>query len=411
MTETSPLVYAELLSNIKQISILASLDTPSDASTSLKLSDDGHQVTLFHKGKSLTLRLPGQSCSTFKLQPPIQGSTGISWRLPLAADSKYIARENALNSDVPWSAKIMKGTTELLCQACGGMILKKESVLTWKDLPGEDWAEMMDFWHCHKPNVEENGSNGVSCDQDVSKNVMIERGYGANSRFVAQHGVGFVDITTFLLDPQDCTGVLLPRQFGPTTDESRSVRCAKCATELGYYDAALTGLKLWKWKLRNPKLACLLKNSTSTHEPISLRPARRGQTFLAPIIVAAAISAKMASRLVSKFLLTTNPVTARPHVLYLWIFGASLRFSCSALPPSETSSSFNGHPALKTFWKTITYDVADSLRESVGVEELSFPLDAVIEIEQALKNSASLLPPTSQRFEDWNIGLLDRYEE
>jgi len=74
--------------------------------------------------------------------------------------------------------------------------------VTWKDLPSENWAEMMDFWHCHKPTEHESHA-GHSDEETATAN----KGYAANSKFTAQNKVGFVDLTTFLLDAKDCNNI------------------------------------------------------------------------------------------------------------------------------------------------------------------------------------------------------------
>jgi len=81
------------------------------------------------------------------------------------------------------------------------------SIQSWRDLPSQNWAEMMDFWHCHKPSVPKkqtaNGSHNT---------YLEEKGYGANTGFVARRGVGFVDLTYFLVSTEDCLGVKVCRE-------------------------------------------------------------------------------------------------------------------------------------------------------------------------------------------------------
>ena len=60
----------------------------------------------------------------------------------------------------------------------------------------------MEFWHCHKPDVPPNLSA-----PDASHEPSEAKGYGAHSRFAARAGVGFVDLTSFLLAPHDCGGI------------------------------------------------------------------------------------------------------------------------------------------------------------------------------------------------------------
>lgn len=73
--------------------------------------------------------------------------------------------------------------------------------MTWRDLPSENWAEMMEFWHCHKPDVPVGEKGGEEGGDNTLK------GYGANTRMMAQKGVGKVDLTYFLLDSEDCSGL------------------------------------------------------------------------------------------------------------------------------------------------------------------------------------------------------------
>jgi DNA-directed RNA polymerase subunit RPC12/RpoP len=196
-------MYAELLSNIRQISVIAALDTPCDSSTKVELSPDGQRFLLHHGGSVNTLNLPGSALASFQLQLPILGAKELSWRLPLAGEPRVPSAENS----APWSAKDLKESTEFRCRDCGEVIVAKKRIAVWKDLPSENWAEMMDFWHCHKPSIHEpnssDGSGGHSRDNDPA----MGRGYGANTKFSAQPKIGFVDLTTILLAEPDCVGI------------------------------------------------------------------------------------------------------------------------------------------------------------------------------------------------------------
>jgi hypothetical protein len=73
----------------------------------------------------------------------------------------------------------------------------------WKDLPSENWAEMMEFWHCHKPDHKHGEDHGDASGKADEK-TLAARGYGASSVISAQEGVGFVDLTTLLFTESDC---------------------------------------------------------------------------------------------------------------------------------------------------------------------------------------------------------------
>lgn len=87
---------------------------------------------------------------------------------------------------------------EVKCAKCMAVLVERGTVSTWKDLPREGWAELMDLWHCHKPDDEDGQGDGL---------VGSGKGYAAGNRLVARRGTGFVDVIGFLLRREDCVGV------------------------------------------------------------------------------------------------------------------------------------------------------------------------------------------------------------
>ena len=218
MFEPQTLIYAELLSNIRQISVIATLRSPANITTKATLSTDRHHISLHHDGTTTTLRLPGQVTSDAPLPRPTPGRIEISWRLPSSSQSSRASEENGQDIEVPWLATSIREDTELACRECRSTLVKSKSISVWKDLPSENWAEMMEFWHCHKPddlpeqNGNRNGSNGHAShdhahDESCSVDHNANRGYGANTKFLATAGTGFADITSFLLSTSDCNNV------------------------------------------------------------------------------------------------------------------------------------------------------------------------------------------------------------
>ena len=191
-------MYAELLSNIRQISVIAAFENASNSSTKVELSSDGKQFLLRHDGQATVLTLPGAASTNFRLPPPAAGAKELSWRLPLAGELTGSSAE----SDAPWPAKDLNESTEFLCRSCGEAVVGRGNVKEWRDLPSENWAEMMDFWHCHKPSVPQPSGSGNSHDDPAAS-----RGYGANTKLTAQPKIGFVDLTTLLVAQADCLGV------------------------------------------------------------------------------------------------------------------------------------------------------------------------------------------------------------
>jgi hypothetical protein len=207
MSSSPPILYAELLPHIRQISVIASLHTPCDQSTKAELSPDGYRFTLHHGGAATILQLPGQVGVSSQLQEPLLGRRELSWRLPLATPLSQAGVEDVQSIASPWNAAALTPDAEFSCRGCGSLVVGKGTVKTWKDLPSENWAEMMDFWHCHKPDVPHTHTHGSS-DHAAA---VPDKGYGANTKFSAAIGVGFVDLTTFLLSDSDCTALQVRR--------------------------------------------------------------------------------------------------------------------------------------------------------------------------------------------------------
>lgn len=66
---------------------------------------------------------------------------------------------------------------------------------------------------------------------------------------------------------------------------------------------------------------------------------------------------------------------------------------------------------MKVFWMDVEGEAAIKLADSDTVEELSLPVEAIGELSACLRDSAALLPPSARRFQGWNVGLLERFEE
>lgn len=187
----SILVYAERLSNIRQISISCSLHNPATSETQASITSDGQTLAVDHDGVKTSVQLPGSVLPSQQINPvwPV-GTKDLSWRLPLAPASSISQEEQT----VPWSAGDLQPETPITCRQCHATVVDAGLVKVWKDLPSENWAEMMEFWHCHKPDHAHTHAHDEN---------LASRAYGANSRISAQSGVGFVDLTSLLLSETD----------------------------------------------------------------------------------------------------------------------------------------------------------------------------------------------------------------
>lgn len=206
----SIVLYAEILLNIRTATLFGSLRTGKPHNTQAKLSSDATCITVAYEGDAASLRLPmkikggGSAVVEIPAEPP---SKDISVRLEVEEREGSSFFMGAHSDErkanvVPWDAVSLNEmkAPKMLCRRCQNLLLPSGKVTEWRDLPNENWAEMMDFWHCHKP--DEHHLHDHTHDETVSK-----KGYSAANRLKAVHGIGFVDLMSFLVFAQDCEGV------------------------------------------------------------------------------------------------------------------------------------------------------------------------------------------------------------
>lgn len=195
----SAYIYAELLLNIRQISFIASLPSESNETTALLVFSDRRFLSLEHNGETARLQLPAPVRDGFCPRISTR-SKEISLRLPIADETATRIGPSLIDraSTFPWTALGMREDAQIACRSCQ-LLLVKDSVKTWKDLPSENWAEMMDFWHCHKPAAE---------DTPDHKATGPEKGYGAANSIGPTVGVALVDTMYIHLFRKDCNATL-----------------------------------------------------------------------------------------------------------------------------------------------------------------------------------------------------------
>jgi hypothetical protein len=208
--ESSITLYAEFLLHIRTVTLFASLRSFHTHETKAKLNTDGSSITVTHEGESATIHLPitvqggGDAALSLPAQPP---SKELTLRLQIEEKEGTELLGTLLSDErkaniVPWDGASLNDTkdAELCCKSCRGTIVSKDTIAEWRDLPNENWAEMMDFWHCHKPDEHH-------LHDHTHEAAVGSKGYSAGNRLKATEGVGFVDLASFLFNAPDSEGV------------------------------------------------------------------------------------------------------------------------------------------------------------------------------------------------------------
>ncbi|KAI0888629.1 ubiquitin-conjugating enzyme E2-binding protein [Annulohypoxylon maeteangense] len=421
MSASQPiLIYAELLANIRQVSVVCLLPTPSRESTSAIISSDSLVFTIHHDDIETSVRLPGKlnvySPPREQILPQQKlGSRYLPWRLPLATTPGHYAVSALEDQTVPWSANDLQPESSVTCRTCRAPIVESGTIKVWKDLPSENWAEMMEFWHCHKPHDH---GHGHEHDNDG----LTSKGYGASSRISAQPGVGFVDLTSFLLSETDLSASNIikgpsPLELhkGPENQvelakngqshhsqvESLPVFCKYCKSQLGVLNNQDSSVSLFKWQIHaNEQIQRDINNSPSLSHCIS--------AMLLATMARSGCSKSIILPMKSQEQLTRDkPQSDEKHqsLLNVWVFNSNITFSST----EEIRSPIK---AVKVFYRMVSQDEADKLLDSMisDVQDITLPTDAIEKVIDILSNSNGLLPPNDRQLKEWKVGLLEKWD-
>lgn len=192
--------YAELLINVRIVTVFVQVSSQAASEeVTLKLNDDGLRATLMCQEDCVHLTLPAKVSSSHSGDLRLLPTDGQEKSIRLSLDESSNRSQDLVLEAAPWSASDLRDMECAHCRECRRDVLRPGVIRTWKDLPSENWAEMMDFWHCHKPDESSNVADG-----DESQD---QKGYSASNKLSAQAGTGFVDISHLLVAREDCSNI------------------------------------------------------------------------------------------------------------------------------------------------------------------------------------------------------------
>ncbi|GIK01249.1 hypothetical protein Aspvir_005281 [Aspergillus viridinutans] len=417
VVDTSLYLHAELLPNIRHITLYISLPANLSSQNTQPL------ITLSESRQAVSVSLPkpfNHVTDTIKLPARVNeasrrilatnrqgaattadnglrtGRREFSFRMQIDDSDDLLPRQDALIDDfVPWTAADMSPSTRLRCRACENVVLDTPRCAdiqsegsgpegwTWKDLPSGNWAEMMDFWHCHKPDPPEGHGHGEDPNAQT-------KGYGAANQVMATAGTVLVDVATFLVSEVDCRGL---KKVQPSPEETAqkkeiSLNCAKCNATIGIEDAVAQGWRLFK---------------TSLSANISL-PSSTWETHPIETIVAAQLLELIERESARRFVIHCG----RPYGLLLWVFNPDFRYSSSSAEHNVSSQR-----AMKVLFQEVG-DVDSILNpgqgSSLSLEEVRVPESVYEAVERDLKARNEMLPASAREFREWRVGALHRFE-
>ena len=189
-------LYAELLLNVRQVTVFATLPSEQNKEFALELSPNRKSVSLTQDGETVTLELPSDVVDETGKPHLASAAKQLSFRFQVPNSLQH-SDHIGLNAEntVPWPARSLTVNTEFACRSCKALIIRGQ-IGEWRDLPSENWAEMMEFWHCHKPEI----------DVDQYKTSMTTKS-ATSERLIARRGLGLVDVCHLVVSEDTLWGL------------------------------------------------------------------------------------------------------------------------------------------------------------------------------------------------------------
>ncbi|KAJ9263107.1 hypothetical protein DTO021C3_2023 [Paecilomyces variotii] len=431
-SDTTIHLHAELLPNIRQLTFYVSLPAGSyisqDGSTlkpEISLSESRRAVTVSVGGEMETMKLPARVSESSRsgLRFPERALSGhptamdganrmeFSFRMQVDKDEvPGLTKDEFVDDFIPWTAADMSTSALVRCRECSAVILdpgEHTEGWTWKDLPSGNWAEMMDFWHCHKPDPHEGHDH-----KSIEDSNAVLKGYGAANQISASPGTVLVDVASFLVAEVDCNGLRKVHHIChnfesqnerlPHTENARTrvyVECEACGATIGTEDVTANGWRLFKTCI------AVQQESTSIAQEAGSEPSNL-ETYPKETIVGAQLLEMIEREGVRRFVIHCGGNDG--HLL--WIFNPDIRYSSVSPNHSVTSQR-----AMKAFFQHIS-DVEKILEPeqgkpaSMSLEELYLPRDTYQDIASTLNRSNEMLPASARSFREWKVGFLSRLD-
>ncbi|KKA26278.1 hypothetical protein TD95_000002 [Thielaviopsis punctulata] len=388
--QQQPLIYAELLATLRQVSLHITFPSPITSSSTLHIS--GPHLTLTHASLKTTLLLPSavRVPSSLPLAP---GSLQAHFKLPLAPSFCPPVPVHA-HPDAPWDSCDLHSAAGVFCRSCAAQVVPPGTVRVWKDLPSENWAEMMEFWHCHKPYVPV-----AAADEQEKK--LAQRAYGADATIAAQQGVGFVDLTSFLFAEDDVKNVQFAHPSPAPSPSSTFARpapvpifCSSCSSRLGSHDAHHSSIVLFKWLVTTASAVAPPSSTVCLAASLLAGMSRSGyaKSILLP-----------SARTISSTNSSINSEENNETLLFVWIMNPNTVYSASGAAHAQ--------PAIRIMYKFIHRPEALKMLNNAAsdVHEVVWPREAIAEAVAALDRGFDLMPPEARSFQDWKVSMFDKW--
>jgi len=172
------------------------------------------------------------------------------------------------------------------------------------------------------------------------------------------------------------------------------LHCSSCKKEIGIRNDDGSSISLFKWQVS------VKEQNQGTPEPSP----SLAQCVCAILLATVARSGCSKSILVPIKVRGSQKSSKLPGLLNIWVFNANITFSSTESSPQSVN-------AVKVFYRTVTQEEADKMLDSMtsNVQDIALPSEAIAAIAEILHTSNGLVPESDRKFQEWAVGLLERW--
>ncbi|GMF00190.1 hypothetical protein B5S28_g2320 [[Candida] boidinii] len=203
----------------------------------IKYYTDEKLMEIIHKSTSNSTASSGNNFTSLSLEVKDNSSSGTGTKNGVAV-VKSQTSDFLTSQHLKWThdelnqMRLTFPNCKFQCFKCDFQVLNLNSTNKINCMPSEIWAEMMEYWHCHKPNDEyEHGHD----HHDNQKNNR----YNTNLR-PSQNSI-IVGPYYILLNQQDVNSINI---------NSNHVYCKNCGYDIGIVDEDSHLVKIWKYDVK-----------------------------------------------------------------------------------------------------------------------------------------------------------------
>ncbi|EMR11680.1 hypothetical protein PNEG_00117 [Pneumocystis murina B123] len=346
---------AEALSHIRVINLVLEFSENIYQPSSLKLFNT-HSIYIKSNEISEIIFLPDETEKDVSIQVNQQLNT-LSIRLPLSNFSIKSLKEIS-----PWSAVYIDPNSDFCCGFCLCFLLNKDQIKHWRNLPSDNWVDMMDYWVCCKEKYNAFGNYG-----------MLQK-----IKSLSDSGIIFVGLSYFLISEKNLQNIKV---------EKNKALCNFCHMNIGILIE--DGIKLYKWKLAEKNMEKII-------------------SFDIDIFISAELLALIEIYPDHKFDICNEE--SGKCILKIWVFNSDLRITNGSFYTSDVNISnktYNKFPGVRVM--KVFYMLIQDTNIKLNFNNISFHSEMVESLLYSLKKSNSLIPESMRQFDIWNIGYLKRY--